>query len=306
MTDSNTQREVNADEEVLNLEDDQDDETDDDGDEDVITKDQVPKDGEDADGAENSADDSEEEETKEAASADDSSPEGDDTKGDEKPEELAPSQKTPAPVVGETDREKALRLELTRVKGKLREKNVSDLVDDTSASTGPAADAITKLKEMGYSDEEIKNMDTAIDLIASSKGYVKQGQNYQQAVNEEVNGFIKANPEYKPENDPEDVRWEAFQRILKSDYNINGKTREQLSVIFRKVKKDVDEELGAPAAQAKAETDATEARKTAAQKQKIKSVSHSGGTKSPDSKTKNALAPEVRSHFKGFDDEDLE
>ena len=302
MPETNPKREVNADSEVLNLEDDPVEETeqDDDLDEVVIP----PVEDEEALDAENTEDDSEKKEPEEAASAE-SSPEGQESEGDE-PADDAPSQK-PAPVPGETPREKGLRLEVQRVKGLLRQKTVSDLVENPTAEPGVAADAVSQLKEMGYSDEEIKNMDKAIDLIASSKGYVKQSQNYQATVNEEVKGFIGSNPEYKPENDPEDVRWEAFKRHLQSGtYNINGKTREQLQLIFKKVKADVDEELGTPATQKKAEADKTEERKKAAQQQKIKSVSHSGGTKPTSTKTKTAVDPEVRKMFKGFDDDDLE
>lgn len=305
-------REVNADKEVLNLEDDstkepEGTEEDDDLDEDVISEDQIPKEGETPaeEGEKPKAEeDSKEEEPKEAASAE-SSPE-EQSEG-EKPAESVPSQQ-PAPVAGESPREKALRLEVQRVKGLLRKKSVSDLVDNPRAEPGAAAASVVKLKEMGYTDEEIKNMETAVDLIASSKGYVKQSQTYQNVVNEEVDAFIKANPEYDPKNDLEDVRWESFQRHLTGSgiYNINGKTREQLQVIFRKVKADVDAELGEPASTTKAKADEETKRKEAAQRQKIKSVSHSGGTKTASEKTRAPVDPEVRKMFKGFDDKDLE
>lgn len=300
MTETN-KREVNADSETLHLEDDpaeesKDTEEDDDLDEEVI----APLTDEDDEALK--AESLKGKETEEAASAE-SSPE--ELESVEKTETV-PSNK-PAPVAGETAREKGLRLEVQRVKGLLRKKSVTDLVDNPRAEPGAASDAVTELKKLGYDDDEIKNMDKAVDLIASSRGYVKQSQTYQTVVNDEVGAFIKANPEYKPENDPEDVRWETFQRYLTGGlYNINGKTRDQLQTLFLKVKGDVDLELGESATETKSKDNESEERKTAAERQKIKSVSHSGGTKPASTKNKTPVDPEVRKMFKGFDDEDLE
>lgn len=291
-------REVNADSETLHLEDDPKDETPEDDDLDEVVIPPVEDDLEEEPKAD------EEEETDEAASAV-SSPEGTESVVEETAETV-PSH-IPAPVAGETPREKGLRLEVQRVKGLLRQKTVTDLVENPRAEAGPAQDAITKLKDLGYSDDEIKNMEAAIEIINTSKGYVKQTQNYQTIVNDEVQAFIKANPEFKPENDPEDVRWGAFQRHLTGGlYNINGKSRDQLQSLFAKVKGDVDYELGESATVTKSKDSETDKRKKAAETQKIKSVSHSGGTKTTSTKTKTPVDPEVRKMFKGFDDEDLE
>ena len=308
MTETNA-REVKADTEVLNLEDTPAEETvtteteeEDDLDEVVIP----PVEDEEALGTENAGDDSKKGETEEAASAE-SSTEGSESEA-EKPADTVPSQK-PAPVPGETPREKALRMEVQRLRGLNRKKSVTDLVDNTNitAEPGIAKDGISKLKELGYTDDEIKKADALVDILVSSKGYVKQSQNYQGLVNDQVEAFINANPEFKPDNDPEDVRWETFQRHLSSGlYNINGKSREQLQAIFKKVKADVDTELGEPTTTTKAKADEAEGRKKAAEQQKIKSVSHSGGTKPTQSKNKIPIDPEVRKIFKGFDDADLE
>jgi len=225
----------------------------------------------------------------------DSSPE------ETKAEETQPStftEKESVPVAGETPREKALRLEIQRVKTLLREKTVSDLTGNNPAPQG--VDDLQQLRDIGYSDEEISNMEKAIDVIAQKKGYVKAEQSYQATVNNIVESFIDSHPEYKPENDPEDVRWTRFEGIIKSGvYNLSGKTPKQLNDIFKKVHRDVIEELG--------EADVTvEVKRQAAQAQKIKSVSHSGGTKSAPVKKASTIDPNVRGMFKGFDDEDLE
>lgn len=208
--------------------------------------------------------------------------------------------KQPAPVAGETPREKALRLEVQRVKGLLRKDGIQDIVGTKPASTQPKAvtDRLAKLRE-NYSEEDIRKAEELIDVVAESKGYVKAEHTYQQTVNNIVGNFIEANPEYKPENDPEDVRWNRFQDILKSGiYNVSGKTQEELRIIFNKVHKDVTEELGEPVIK-------TQVKEQAAQRQKIKSVSHSGGTKPAPVKPVKTIDPTVRNMFKGFDDDDF-
>jgi hypothetical protein len=207
------------------------------------------------------------------------------------------TKKEPAPVAGETPKEKALRLEVQRLKGLHRKDAINDLVGKGPA---PEVDNLQQLRDIGYSDEEISNMEKAIDVIAQKKGYVKAEQSYQATVNSVVESFIDSHPEYKPENDPEDVRWTRFEGIVKSGvYNLSGKTPKQLNDIFKRIHRDVSDELG--------EADVVvEVKRQAAQAQKIKSVSHSGGTKSAPVRRASTIDPNVRGMFKGFDDEDLE
>lgn len=237
-----------------------------------------------------------------------SSPEEPEPEADKTAKEPAPSQQ-PKPVEGETPREKALRLEVQRLKGLRRKEAVGEIANATKGGSTPPSQAVTdrmaKLRET-YSEEEIRAMEEAIDVLAESKGYVKASTSYQQTVNDNLNLFIEENPEYKPENDPEDVRWERFQTIVGSGvYNLSGKTPQQLQSIFKKIKQDVDEELGEPATTTKVKAKDRELRQNAAQNQKIKSVSHSGGTKSAPSKKTTDIDPSVRGMFKGFDDDDL-
>lgn len=290
-------REVNADTEVLNADSISDsDESDAELDEEVI-----PPVDEEAE-AEPEA---EGESTKEDEATSESS-QGENEQEPEKEPVQAPS-KQPKPVEGETDRERALRLEVQRLKGLRRKEAITDITGEAKETRQPQAvsDRMAKLRET-YSDEEIRNMEEAIDVLAESKGYVKASATYQQTVNDVVDSFVEANPEFKPENDPEDVRWQRFESILKSGtYNLAGKNPKQLTEIFKKVKRDVDEELGDPTPVAKAKAVETEVRKDAAQNHKIKSVSHSGGTKSAPAKKTTSIDPSVRKMFQGFDDEDL-
>jgi len=218
---------------------------------------------------------------------------------EEAPDSSTFTKKEPAPVPGETPREKALRLEIQRLKQLRREDGINKLVGN-KPNQEIAQDKLKELKDLGYTDEEILNMEKAIDILATKKGYVKAEQTYQSTVNSVVESFIDLHPEYKPENDPEDVRWTRFEALLQSGiYNIAGKTPKQLNEIFRRVHKDVVDELGEA-------TMHTETKQKAAKIQKIQSISHSGGTKTTPEKKTSKIDPTVRSFFKGFDDEDLE
>lgn len=211
---------------------------------------------------------------------------------------IEPSKPGPAPVEGESIREKALRLELTRVKGLLRTKAVSDLVDSTKEAP-PKEDQMSRLRNLGYSDEEIAKASELVDVLATSKGYVKAEHTYQTVVQDTIDGFLESNPEYKPEHDADDFRWGRFQEILKSGiYNISGKTSKQLRAIFDRVNDDVVKEYGES-------TTKVDVSRIAAQRHKIASVSHSGGTKVVQTEIKKVIAPEIRSIFKGFEDDDL-
>lgn len=283
-------REVNADVEVLDVEGEDTVEETDDSEETVIPPvEDAPENG----------DVPAEEPTESTKETPESSPE--ETEEVESKETTPPStftKKEPAPVEGETPREKALRIKVTELRSDLRKKHIQDLTGNGPTPTGD--DRSQELRDIGYSDEEISNMEKAIDVIAQKKGYVKAEQSYQTTVNNVVETFIDANPEYKPENDLEDVRWEKFKGILESGvYSLSGKTPKQLNDILKRVHRDVTDELGEA-------TTKVDVKRQAAQMQKIKSVNHSGGTKPTIVKKVSNIDPNVREMFKGFDDEDLE
>lgn len=263
----------------------------------VIDADNIPDEGDEGDDDVISAEEIPDEQTPDEQTPE-SSPEEMEGSEEEIPEESSkvPLKKEPAPVAGETPKEKALRIEIQELREEKRKNSIAKL----TGQDGPVKESsYDELKKMGYSEEEIANMDKAIEIIASNRGFVKAKDSYQDTVNQVVDGFLDENPEFKPENDPADVRWQEFQKILQEGtYNVMGKSSKQLKEIFKKVKRDVDDKLGEA-------TVATDTKKVAAQRQKIKSVSHSGGTKST-AKEKSQLDPSVRSMFKGFDDEDLQ
>ena len=208
------------------------------------------------------------------------------------PEEI-PVPRQPNPVEGETARERGLRIEIQKLREKVRSK------DELIKITPPPMDnkEYEALKEI-YSDDELQKVEKLFDVIGKKKGYVKADEMYAQSGNEVLESFITKHPEYKPENDPEDVRWNSFRNILVKDYNREGKNPKELVRIFDKVHADVQEMFG--------EAKNTIAPKRNAEVQKVRSVSHTGGTKTEVVKKSNAPSdPKVRAMFKDFDDEDF-
>lgn len=200
-------------------------------------------------------------------------------------------------VEGETPREKALRLEVTRLRKKNREKAQSETFKSNNEEND---DSEKELKELGYDDDQIKTLDKAFDIIGKRKGFVRKDQSYQEMANDTLSVFIEEHPEYSPENDKEDIYWGRFNSILKSDYKLTGKTQKQLKTIFEKVDRDVKEELGETSSKSKIE----------AQQQKIKSVSTGASTSKgktepkPEKKTVSGSHPGLK--FSGFDDDEIE
>ncbi len=238
------------------------------------------------------------EETTEVKSEDKSEETEEEEEEEESSDETAePSTAEIKEVSGETPREKALRLEVTRLRRKARENSSKEMFQGDKPDNQESEQA---LKELGYDDDQIKTLDKAFDIIGERKGFVRKDQSYQAMANETLSSFIDEHPEYAAENDKEDIYWGRFNSILKSDYRLAGKTQKQLKSIFEKVDRDVKEELGEKS---------TSKGKIEAQQQKIKSVStgastSKGKTEITEKKTVSGGHPGIK--FSGFDDDEIE
>jgi hypothetical protein len=219
-------------------------------------------------------------------------------KGNEETEDvfLDTEIKQPKPVEGETAKEKALRSQIQELREKIRNKDEVIKIAQPLISN----EEYEALKET-YDDEELEKFEKLFDVIGKKKGYVKAEDVYKDKGQDILNNFLEKHSEYSLEKDPKDERWNTFKKILDRDYNRVGKTPTELSKLFEKVNRDVLEELG--------ETDKkviSSSQQRNAELQKIRSVSHTGGTKTEVVKKSNAPTdPNVRKLFKGFDDDDF-
>jgi hypothetical protein len=207
-------------------------------------------------------------------------------------EEVKPE---PKPVEGETPREVALRKQITELREKIRDKDEVIKIADPVISN----EEYEKLKGE-YADEELEKFEKLFSVVGKKLGYVKTEDVNRDKGQDVLNKFLDTHTEYKVENDPSDERWKMFTTILNRDYNRNGKTPVELAKLFEKVNRDVAEELG--------ESPKRVIAPRTADIQKIKSVSHAGGTKTQTEVVKKSNAPTdptIRKMFKGFDDDDF-
>jgi len=207
----------------------------------------------------------------------------------------------------ETPREYALRLEVTRLKRGNREKRAKDLLGDTKPEKLPEI-TIAQFNELTddekellgqYDAGELSTFEKILDALAKKHGWVKREElnstRNRDSSNDILDTFLQGHPEYLPENDKGNVLWERFKsefRLYKTPENPRNLKR-----IFNKIHKDIfGVESGG------------ELKKIDAKKEKLKVVSHSGGStiRGQSSSEGDRLTPDQKAHLKGFSDKDFE
>ena len=204
--------------------------------------------------------------------------------------EVAPEPvKEPKPVEGETPREKALRLEATRLKGLLRKERQDELFVKQPTVKSKEED----LSE--YDPDELKRF----EKLAKSLGFAKRDEITRDSVqdknNNEFETFIEAHPEYSAENDKDGVLWNQF----KTEFALYNPPQDPKTL--RKVLNKVHNEIYGV-------KPAVNLNKINAQQQKLKVASHSGtmGSKASISSPKTVPNSNIRRDMlKGFSEEDL-
>ena len=120
-------------------------------------------------------------------------------------------------IEGETPREYAMRLELTKVRGKLRKERTDELLP-----TGPAHSQSRKeltdedRQVLGkYKPEELAAIREVLPALAKELGFARieelEGASYQDKAQGELDGFLEKHPEYLPDKDPDGTLWGALK-----------------------------------------------------------------------------------------------
>lgn len=227
-------------------------------------------------------------------------------------EEGSLEQKKPKPVEGETAKETALRRQIEKkntIIHELQEKAKGNLFDDKVANKGVDIKKIATLKEVlgdRYADSEIENMTQVIAEVAPRLGFVKAEQIEKMTLNQLFNDFKELHPEYESKNDEDGSRYETFKTILFSDYSsLEGRDIKDIKKILNKVHRDVNDILG----ESEIVSNNRDMGEILADRQKINSISHSGGTQSPTAKPNkpkiDTTKPIGGVMFKGFDEDDF-
>ena len=247
------------------------------------------------------SDDSKEKETQSESSSDENQSSDDESKEDDESEKEEPKE-----VDGETPREKALRLEVERLKQYRR--------DDRSKELFSKDDAPVKKKEISddkkerlkkYDPKEIENLREVLDVMADDMGFVKkdeyQKSSYSSQAKDILDDFLENHPEYTPENDKGDVLWKRFQSEY-SLYKLPESPRD-LKKLFSKIHNDV---VGIKPS--------SDLKKIEASKEKLDSASHSASKNKQTKKTEQLVdrssgsvdKETARKGLKGFTDEEID
>lgn len=202
-------------------------------------------------------------------------PEKEDLEVDETPEKVEPK-----PVEGESPRERALRLEATRLKGLLRQQRSDELF---------VKKAVTPEEDLSeYDPEELKRF----EKLATKMGFAKMNEIVQEKNNSEFETFIEAHPEYSPENDKDGILWNRF----KTEFNlyIPPKDPKTLKMLLNRVHNEI---YGVQPAK--------NLNKINASQEKIKVASHTGASAGKETRTKTIESSGLRTDaLKGFSEEE--
>ena len=209
------------------------------------------------------------------------------------------TKREPAPVAGETPRERALRLEVQRLKEDRRNERAKDLIGDSKPQTTQKELSPEDLEVLkGFDQEELQNLERAVSVMAKKNGWVSEGQlsqqTYQQTAEGELQGFLDAHPEYAPENDKDNVLWNRF----KEEYNLykHPNNPRDYRKIFTKIHSEV---FGS--------TTGNDLEKIEARQEKIKVGSHAGNASAKGGNAVSSAShidPSLLEHLKGFSDEE--
>jgi len=269
--------------------------------------------------SESSADAGELEEADEAEGSNSNSEEGEDsssktseeapeenTKGDEEKSKVeseeASSQAVSSgdelkPVAGETPRERALRLEVTRLKRESRDSRKNDLLK-TEGSKEVKLDAAEDEALAQYDPNQLKDL----EKILSKLGYAKKDEvisTVSKTTSDAIlSEFLDKHPEYLIENDHDNILWNRFR----SEFNLYKQpdSPQQFRQVLERAHRAV---MGIA-------TKTTPVSKTtiAAGQAKIKAVAQGGTTTSKGTKNSSSplIDPSLTKYLKGFSKEDLQ
>jgi hypothetical protein len=220
-------------------------------------------------------------------------------------------EKQPKEVPGETPREKALRLEASRVKKLLRQERGKKLIGDIQ----PQEVVSTKLSESeedrkvlgAFDPEQVENQRKLFSIFAKQQGYVKKDefskQTFIDTAQSVLDDFLEKHEEYSAEKDPDGILWNRF----KQEYGMYAKPAnpKDFVKIFNRVHNEI---FGITT------TPKQTLAKTVAQKEKI-SVASAGSSASKPTRLSDKQRPTPNTSelskvargggLKGFSEEEL-
>jgi len=178
-------------------------------------------------------------------------------------------------IEGETPKERALRLEVTRMK-----REVSKYKKDELFTPIPKPQQVNKVLE-DYDVDQVKELKSILSAAADELGFVKKDELYKTLTEDRRddiwNSFLDKHPEYLLENDPEGV----FYNQLKEEFSIfkEPTTAKGFQQLLNRAHESIFGIKSTP----------ININKINAQQEKIKVASHSGGTVGSKSKSSKPI-----------------
>lgn len=120
-------------------------------------------------------------------------------------------------IDGETPKEFALRLEVTRLKGSLRKERTEDLLGRPAPVQGATKEISPERAALlaKYKPEELNALREVLPLLAEDLGFVRSDQlkatEYNQTAEGELSSFLERHPEYDATNDKEGILWNRMK-----------------------------------------------------------------------------------------------
>lgn len=184
------------------------------------------------------------EEESEAVAEGEEEPEKVQSEGEEKPEKEEPEKVQPKPVEGETVREKALRMEVVRLRGNVRKARGIKLLGDVQPRKVEAPVELSEEDKKTLKDfdpEQLAGLDKVLDIRIKQGGFVKKDEflqsEYQKDSQDVFETWMENHPEYSIENDPDSIIWNRFQ----ADFDLYKKPANPkvFNKIFNKIHNDI-------------------------------------------------------------------
>lgn len=147
-------------------------------------------------------------------------------------------------ILGETPRERALRMEVTRLKRLQRHERNNEILGNAKPELEEKKVAISPERSRileKYKKEDLDSLREVVDVLAEDMGFVRKDQlgatTFQEKASEELDKFLEKHLEYLPENDKDNVLWNRF----KEEYALykQPKDPKDFKKIFERAHRDI-------------------------------------------------------------------
>ena len=182
-----------------------------------------------------------------------------------------------------------MRHEIVKLKGELATARGADR-KTIQGKIDIIQEKVDDLKDVAPDDVSL------IDRVLRAKGYITKEESskmhYDAVKNEQISSFLNEFPEYKPENDPNDLNWNRLQGQIQSWYRMPNDPK-LVKDLLLKAHKDIAIPLSDRSVEVKK------------QQIKVASSGASGAQRSSPKPANSRLSDLMRTHMSGWSEEEI-